>query len=60
MITKEDLLKRVDIIENNTQLTEKLRNKYVTSFEMIRVGVKTNLIKKTAVNFIKKLTKDLN
>ena len=53
-----ELVERVEMIENNVELTEKFREKYVTDFAIIKASIKGNLIKEEAIEFIKELTKD--
>jgi hypothetical protein len=58
----EETLSRLHAIENSEELTTKFRTKYATPFKMIKACINDNLIKKSAVNFIYKLTDgvDLN
>ena len=51
-----ETLKRLDIIEASIEITKKFRTKYISEFKMIRAVAKENLIKKSALNFIYKIT----
>tara|TARA_R110000824_G_scaffold106610_3_gene251961 strand:+ start:404 stop:610 length:207 start_codon:yes stop_codon:yes gene_type:complete len=59
MTPREDLLKRIELIENDVELTEKFREKFQTTFEMARAAAGANWMKKSAEKFIRKITKDL-
>ena len=48
----DEVLESLNVIENDNRLSELLREKYATEFDMIRACVKGNLIKKKAVNEI--------
>ena len=54
----DKLVERVEMIENNVELTEKFGEKYVTDFAIIKASIKGNLIKEEAIEFIKELTED--
>jgi hypothetical protein len=54
----DKLVERVEMIENNVELTEKFREKYVTDFAITKASIKGNLIKEEAIEFIKELTED--
>jgi len=52
-----ELLKRVEMIEASPELTAKFREKYGTPFIMVKTAISGNMIKKSAVNYIKSITK---
>ena len=54
----DKLVERVEMIENNVELTEKFREKYDTDFGMVKACIGGDLIKEEAIEFIKELTKD--
>jgi len=54
----DKLVERVEMIENDSELTTKFRKKYITDFAVIKGSIKANLIKEEAIEFIKQLTKD--
>jgi hypothetical protein len=52
------LIERVEMIENDSELTTKFRKIYATDFNVIKASIKANLIKEEAIEFIKELTKN--
>ena len=54
----DKLVERVEMIQNNVELTKKFREKYVTNFAMVKACIEGNLIKEEAIEFIKELTED--
>ena len=51
------VLKGIEQIESDEELTKKFRTRYDTEFSMIKACVKSDMLKKEAINFIKELTK---
>jgi hypothetical protein len=51
------ILKGIEKIESDEELTKKFRTRYDTEFSMIKACVKSDMLKKDAINFIKELTK---
>jgi hypothetical protein len=51
------ILKGIEKIESDEELTKKFRTRYATEFPMIKACVKSDMLKKDAINFIKELTK---
>jgi len=54
----DKLVERVEMIENNVELTEKFRENYATDFAMVKACIGGDLIKEEAIEFIKELTED--
>lgn len=54
----EKLVERLEMIENDSELTTKFRKIYATDFDITKASIKANLIKEEAIEFIKELTKD--
>jgi hypothetical protein len=50
------VLKGIEKIESDEELTKKFRTRYATEFPMIKACVKSDMLKE-AINFIKELTK---
>lgn len=55
---KQILLDALDKIEASPELSNKLREKYGTDFNMARCAVNVDLFKKSAENFILSLVKE--
>jgi len=53
------VLKGIEKIESDEELTKKFRTRYATEFPMIKACVKADMLKKETINFIKELTKKL-
>ena len=54
------VLKGIEKIESDEELTKKFRTRYATEFPMIKACVKSDMmLKKEAIKFIKELTKKL-
>jgi len=51
------VLKGIEKIESDEELTKKFRTRYATEFPMIKACVKADMLKKETINFIKELTK---
>jgi hypothetical protein len=56
-MNKKELISAVETIFNDANLLAKFRTKYGTEKSTIIAGIKTNLIKKSAINFIMDLVK---
>ncbi len=54
----EKLVERLEMIENDSELTTKFRKIYATDFDITKACLRENLIKEEAIKFIKELTKD--
>ena len=54
----DKLVERVEMIENDSELTTKFRKIYATDFNVIKACIRENIVKKKAIKFIKQLTKD--
>ena len=53
------ILKGIEQIESDEELTKKFRTRYDTEFPMIKACVKSDMLKKEAIKFIKELTKKI-
>jgi len=53
----EEVLSAVEVIFSDEKLLSKLRKKYSTEKDFIIAGIKNDMIKKSAVNFIMKISK---
>ena len=53
------VLKGIEKIESDEELTKKFRTRYATEFPMIKACVKADMLKKETINFIKELSKKL-
>lgn len=53
----DKLVERVEMIENDSELTTKFRKIYATDFNVIKACIRENIVKKKAIKFIKQLTK---
>jgi len=53
------ILKGIEKIESDEELTKKFRTRYATEFAMIKACVKADMLKKEAIKFIKELTKKI-
>jgi len=49
------LLQKVDVIESNPKLFSKFRSKFTTDFEWLRAGIKSDMVKQSAIDFINEL-----
>ncbi len=59
-LTETDVvLKGIEKIESDEELTKKFRTRYATEFPMIKACVKADMLKKETINFIKELTKKI-
>tara|TARA_B100001094_G_scaffold321325_1_gene368888 strand:- start:1922 stop:2452 length:531 start_codon:yes stop_codon:yes gene_type:complete len=54
----EKLVERLEMIENDSELTTKFRKIYATDFDIIKACIRENMVKKRAIKVIKQLTKD--
>ncbi len=54
----EKLVERLEMIENDSELTTKFRKIYATDFDIIKACIRENMVKKKAIKVIKQLTKD--
>jgi len=54
----DKLVERVEMIENDSELTTKFRKIYATDFNVIKACIRENIVKKKAIKFIKQLTKN--
>ena len=54
----DKLVERLEMIENDSELTTKFRKIYATDFDIIKACIRENMVKKKAIKVIKQLTKD--
>lgn len=57
-LLKETLLKAVDKVEGDPELTKLFRKEYASSFEFTREAIKGNLLKESAKNLLLTLAKE--